>query len=101
MRASTWRDLDSLERWSRSLPHREWWKRFLRDSAGTGFWHETYFMKGGMEAVYDDMPGDLGLLSFAPSEPARGRMFSARDRAKLHGEGELAPALTEDELYSG
>jgi Domain of unknown function (DUF4188) len=42
-----WRDLDSLVRWTRSEPHRLWWKRFLSDSGGTGFWHETYFMAGG------------------------------------------------------
>jgi hypothetical protein len=95
-----WRDFDALERWARSLPHRDWWKRFLRDSGGTGFWHEAYFMRGGMEAVYDDMPGDLGFLSFAPSEPARGRMFSARTRARVEGEPELTPGLTEDELYA-
>ena len=51
-----WRDYDSLERWSRSEPHMLWWKQFLRDTGGTGFWHETYFMRGGMEAIYDDMP---------------------------------------------
>ena len=28
-----WRDFESLERWTRSEPHREWWQRFLRDSA--------------------------------------------------------------------
>lgn len=94
-----WRDFDALERWSRSLPHREWWKKFLRDSGGTGFWHETYFMKGGMEAVYDDMPGDLGFLKFAPAEPARGRMFSARDRASLKGEPQLDQPIREEELY--
>jgi hypothetical protein len=32
-----WRDLDALERWTRELPHQQWWKDFLRDSAGTGF----------------------------------------------------------------
>jgi hypothetical protein len=46
-----WRDFDSLERWARSEPHRAWWKTFLRDSRGTGFWHQTYFMRGGIEAV--------------------------------------------------
>src|SRR5580704_19480886 len=51
-----WRDFESLETWSRSMPHQEWWQSFLRDSGGTGFWHETYFMRGGMEAIYDDMP---------------------------------------------
>jgi hypothetical protein len=46
-----WRDMDSLLAWSRSEPHREWWKAFLRNSGGTGFWHETYLMHGGMEAI--------------------------------------------------
>src|SRR2546425_5873242 len=27
-----WRDFESLERWSRSAPHRDWWQNFLRDS---------------------------------------------------------------------
>jgi hypothetical protein len=48
-----WRDWDALERWARSEPHRVWWQTFLKDSGGTGFWHETYFMRGGIEAIYD------------------------------------------------
>ncbi len=28
-----WRDFDCLERWARSLPHRQWWQQFLRDRA--------------------------------------------------------------------
>src|SRR5690242_13791205 len=32
-----WRDFESLEAWSRSDPHRQWWQEFLRDSGGTGF----------------------------------------------------------------
>ena len=47
-----WRDFASLERWARSDPHRQWWQAFLKNSGGTGFWHETYFMRGGMEAIY-------------------------------------------------
>jgi hypothetical protein len=94
-----WRDFDSMERWARSEPHRAWWKQFLRDSGGTGFWHETYFMRGGMEAVYDDVNKPVGMLNFAPAEPARGGMFSARNRAKLGGEGVVPPALREEELY--
>lgn len=43
-------------------------------------------MKGGMEAVYDDIVQDLGLLKLAPALPARGRMYSARARARLDGE---------------
>jgi hypothetical protein len=78
-----WRDLDSLERWTRELPHQQWWKDFLRDSAGTGFRHETYFQRGGMEAIYDDLDKSVGMMNFAPLVKARGRMFSARHRLGL------------------
>jgi hypothetical protein len=94
-----WRDFDALERWARSLPHQEWWKNFLRDTGGTGFWHEAYFMRGGMEAVYDDMPKPLGFGAFAPLQPARGPMFSARTRARLGGEESLPTAVDEEQLY--
>jgi len=76
-----WRDFESLEAWAHSEPHRAWWRQFLRDSGGTGFWHEAYFMRGGMEAVYDDVVRDLGFLRFAPIKPAEGAMFTARGRA--------------------
>jgi hypothetical protein len=75
-----WQDFESLERWSRSEPHRTWWKNFLRDSEGTGFWHETYRMEGGIEAIYDDVPKPVGMMAFAPVTKARGGMFSARRR---------------------
>jgi Domain of unknown function (DUF4188) len=76
-----WRDLDSLERWTRSEPHRRWWLNFMRDTGGTGFWHEAYFMRGGIDAIYDDIEPPIGLAKFAPGSPARGRMFSSRRRA--------------------
>ena len=76
-----WRDFEALEAWSRSEPHRMWWQKFLRDSGGTGFWHETYFRRGGIEAVYVDMSVRTGLAAFAPVEAAKGAMFSARKRA--------------------
>lgn len=93
-----WRDFDSLERWARSDPHRQWWQQFLRDTGGTGFWHETYFMRGGMEAVYNDILQDIGFLRFAPVQPAKGARFTARSRAGRPGEATLPPAVTEEEL---
>jgi hypothetical protein len=94
-----WRDLDSLERWTRSEPHRRWWLDFMRDGGGgTGFWHEAYFMRGGMEAIYDGMPA-IGLGKFAPRVPARGRMFSARRRAGHGDEPVVVPVIPESELY--
>lgn len=92
-----WRDFDALERRARSLPHKQWCGRFLRDSAGTGFWHETYFLRGGIETNYADIPTPLGLLAFAQARPATGALFSARRRAGLEGQ-ELAPVVTEAEL---
>ena len=95
-----WRDFDALETWARSEPHREWWKQFLRDSGGTGFWHESYFMGGGMEAVYDDMVEDIGFLRFARVHAARGGMFTARDRARRAGEAKAPVVVAEGDLYS-
>jgi len=92
-----WRDLDSLLKWTRSEPHRIWWTKFLKDSGGTGFWHETYLRQGGMEGVYVDVPKPIGFMRFAPVVPARGPMFSAAHRAAKHDPG--APAVTEEELY--
>ncbi len=94
-----WRDFDSMEKWSRSLPHQGWWKDFLRDTEGTGFWHETYFMRGGMEAVYDNIPTQIGFMKFAPISAARGGMFSARRRLALGQESPTPPAVKETELY--
>jgi fumigallin biosynthesis monooxygenase-like protein len=93
-----WRDWESLERWAHSEPHRLWWQKFLKDSGGTGFWHETYFMRGGMESIYDDMPKPIGMLNFAPVKPARGPMFSARTRAARAGDVPAA-VVPEHDLY--
>jgi hypothetical protein len=94
-----WSDFESLENWTRTGAHGEWWKLFLRDPAGTGFWHEAYFMRGGMEAVYDNMPTPIGFLHFAPQLPARGPLFSARRRAGRVGNSEHAAPVPEEALY--
>src|SRR5688572_31169012 len=95
-----WRDFDALESWARSEPHRAWWRQFLRDSGGTGFWHETYFMSGQMEAVYDDMVRDTGFLRFAPVHAAKGSRFTAGGRARHDGEPQKPVVVSEDDLYS-
>ncbi len=92
-----WRDTESLLKWTRSDPHRQWWQSFLKDSGGTGFWHETYFRRGGIEAIYDDVPQGLGMMGFAPIVPARGPMFGAAARSgKQFAE---KPVLSEADLY--
>ena len=42
-------------------------------------------MRGGIEAIYDDLDTLLGFSRFAPTQPAKGPMFSARERLKLEG----------------
>jgi hypothetical protein len=58
-------------------------------------------MRGGIEAIYlalTDQP--LGLGTFAPREPARKSMFSARHRLGFEGEHDRDPAVGEDEFYA-
>jgi hypothetical protein len=95
-----WQDFDSLERWARTGVHAQWWKGFLEDRGGTGFWHETYFRGGQIESVYIDMP-PVGLSKFAPPEEARGSMFSARRRLDLAEGTNLPSPIPEEQLYDG
>ncbi|MDP4023422.1 DUF4188 domain-containing protein [Methylobacterium sp. NEAU 140] len=74
-----WRDLPSLERFTRSAPHSGWWRDFLRDTGGSGFWHETY-SRAGMEAIYVAMPEPTGFGLFAPARRPEGPFLSARAR---------------------
>ncbi|PNG27863.1 monooxygenase family protein [Methylocella silvestris] len=83
-----WRDIDALEAWAKSGPHRLWWSQFMTDSGGTEFWHETYHMRGGMEAIYLDMTKPIGLANFMPVGAARGTMASRHKEWASPGPGE-------------
>jgi hypothetical protein len=93
-----WQNFESLERWARASVHGGWWKNFVEKPTGYGLWHETYFIRGGMEAIYGDVPPPLGLTSFAPIRPATGPGFSSRSRLKVAGEQTVAPPVAESEL---
>lgn len=95
-----WRDFESLERWTRSEPHQQWWRNYLKSSGGTGFWHEAYFVRGGAEAVYIDLPRAVGMGRIAPMVPARGPMFSARQRAALRTGKSQPPVVAETDYYA-
>ncbi|MBI4910667.1 MAG: DUF4188 domain-containing protein [Acidobacteria bacterium] len=88
-----WRDLESLERWTRESPHLEWWKAFHKDTKGTSFWHEAYLLRGGFDTVYVGLGKPAGLLKVAPRIPAHGSKSSARMRAEKQG------TSTPDDLY--
>lgn len=55
-------------------------------------------MRGGMEAVYDDMVRDTGFLRFAPIVTAKGAMFSARSRAGQPGAATAPDPIREQDL---
>jgi hypothetical protein len=76
-----WRDFESLQAWTKTLPHKRWWSDYLRDRGGTSFWHETYFRRGGFESIFVDVEPGVGLAQFAPTRPATGPMLGARARA--------------------
>ena len=58
-------------------------------------------MRGGIEAIYDDLAGaDLGLLAFAPRIPARSGTFSSRRRLQRSGQEVTPPeGVSERELH--
>ena len=74
-----WRDLESLETFTRSDPHKGWWRQFGREPGGSGFWHETYRHADGMEAIYLNMP-PIGLASFATARAPVGPFMTSRER---------------------
>ena len=74
------RDFDSLEAFTRSDPHRTWWREFAKDPAGSGFWHEAYRKVGGMEAIYLGMPKPIGFGAFAAARAPSGTFSSSRGR---------------------
>jgi len=89
-----WRDLESLERWTRESPHLDWWKAFHKDQRGTSFWHEAYFLKGGIDSVFVGLGEPIGLLKVGPRIAAHGSMSSGRMRAQ-RGHADSKP----DEMY--
>ncbi len=75
-----WRDFESLEAFTRAPQHAAWWRDFAR-SGGGGIWHETYRLRGGMEAIYSGVPG-IGFAAFAPERAPVGPFMSARQRVE-------------------
>ena len=92
-----WRDFESLERWARSEPHRKWWQEFVRDSGGTGFWHEAYFMRGGMGPCTSTSTCRPALEVRPGAAGARPHVLRARVGV---GEPEVAAPVQEEALYA-
>ena len=74
-----WADMTSLQAFTRAPQHAAWWASFGQDAEGGGFWHETYCRRGGMEAVYIDMPS-IGFGRFAPPRDPVGPFMTSAQR---------------------
>jgi hypothetical protein len=95
-----WQDFDSLEEWTQTGTHRELWDELAESPDGTSFWHELY-SRDGIEAVYngmDDSP--IGMLNFAPTQPVRGDLSSARNRLQKSGGSDASSPLLSGEDVS-
>ena len=87
-----WRDFDSLEAFTRAPQHAAWWRDFARSPGGGGIWHETYQLRGGMEAIYSGVP-KIGLARFAPERDPTGHFTHARQRVELDAAVQREAAL--------
>ena len=76
-----WRDFESLEVFTRAQQHAAWWRDFARHAGDGGIWHETYRMRGGMEAIYSGVP-PIGFARFAPDLVPTGPFMTARQRVE-------------------
>jgi hypothetical protein len=92
-----WRDLESLRAFTRAPRHAAWWAKLGKDTKGGGFWHETYCKKGGMEAIYIDMPR-IGFALFAPPlDPVGPHVSTARRLGRADVvDGDPPPSFRED-----
>jgi len=94
-----WRSFADLERYARGDDtHKNWWREMLQDTKHTTIWHETYSIKGGIDAIYGTTGKQLatiGLSSFAPVIEAKGSAYSARKRMNANGEETISAPITE------
>ena len=74
-----WRDFASMEAFTKASAHMAWWRDFARHPQYGGIWHETYALRGGMEAIYSGMP-PIGFAGFLPTRDPVASFRSARQR---------------------
>lgn len=82
---SYWKSPEHLQRFAadRDAPHLEAWRRFTRESAGSGdvgIWHETHQVQAAdQESIYTDMPA-FGLGAATRRVPVGRGTHTARQR---------------------
>ena len=64
---------------------------------GTAFWQELYSARGGFEAIYVDVQRPID-FSACQNVPAKGSVYSGRERLHRDGAADTPPPYTETEL---
>jgi hypothetical protein len=81
-----WRSYDDLERWSRHLPHTEWWRWLVANAGnGVGFFHEIYQVGAG-EAIYEKGTLPVGPAAFCTRLTVPTGQGRSRQRMKRFAE---------------
>ena len=93
-----WRDFDSLEGWAHDLPHKAWWRDYLRDRAGPASGTDVFPRRSG--GVRLCRHATFGFHQVCAESAGSRLVVSARRRLGLKEEGTApAPVVTEEALY--
>ena len=75
-----WCSYEKLERWSRQLPHTQWWSWLIENEAkGVGFYHEIYQVKTA-EAIYEGGTQPVGPALFCSLHPVKSGEGKSQER---------------------
>ena len=78
-----WQSFETLEAWSHSAPHAEWWRMAvdrMRTKGDLGIYHETYLVPGAQVESISMNCVPAGLGAFGPTFDAVGPRTTSRDR---------------------
>lgn len=80
-----WKSFDSLEAWTRTLPHVDWWRdaaERIRTRGDISIYHEAYLVdRNKCESIYLNMGSErVGLATFGDLCEPVGAATAARDR---------------------
>ena len=92
-----WRDMDSLLTWTRSEPHRAWWKTSCATPAAPASGTKPTPCAAAWKPSTTTSPNPIGFARFAPNVDARGSMFTAAHRTAIANTA--PPVVNEEDLY--
>jgi Domain of unknown function (DUF4188) len=93
-----WRDFESLERFTRAEPHREWWKQFCETLVGLVFGTNFILHEAVLKRSTSISSDPLAFFVLPKRYLRKGCVFSARERLHRDGAADTPPTYTETDL---